>query len=68
MSKAGMTLAETKFEALALEKQVDLAVQQFRERCGLEEWQVTVSWGLVKVSANNGPASDAYMAIVGVRL
>lgn len=64
-----MTLEQIKAEQRMLETQVDLAVQQFRRRCGLEDWQVTVSFGQVEIRTNMGhPPSAAYTTTVSVRV
>lgn len=67
-----MTIEEIKNERRRLEAQVDMAVKQFRERCGLEDWQVEVHWGRAQVSTQvgNGPQStpsNVYMTVVSVR-
>lgn len=64
-----MTLEQIKAERQLLEAQVDQAVAQFKKRCGLEDWQVTVAWGPVKVSNMDGsPAPTMHTATVSVRV
>lgn len=67
-----MTLEQIREERKMLEGQIDLAVAQFKRRCGLEDWQVQVSWGACKISTQVGdgpvsPSRDVYMASVTVR-
>lgn len=64
-----MTIAQITEERRLLEEQIEQAVSQFRKRCSLQEWQVTVSWGPVTVMAlsNGGPSAASYCAMVQVR-
>lgn len=61
-----MNLEQIAAERRMLEAQLDLAVEQFMKRCGLEKWQVTVSWGPVEVSINDGPGQKKHMAMARV--
>ena len=68
-----MNIEDIRSERRRLEAQIELAVKQFRDRCGLEEWQVSVSWGRTTVTTQvgDGPigqARDVYMASVGVKV
>jgi hypothetical protein len=65
-------LEQVENEKRRLEAAIELAVRQFRERCGLKEWQVSVSYGLVKITTSTGTnapvAMEDYMVSVSVRV
>ena len=63
-----MTLEQIKEERQMLEGQIELAVAQFKKRCGLEDWQVIAQWGPTTVSINDGPGRNVYQATVSVKV
>lgn len=68
-----MKIEEIAAERRRLEAQIDLAVRQFAERCGLRDWQIGAVWGRTELrtavgKGPYGPAAEVYTATVTVRV